>query len=375
MSLLRITLADSTRSLTEQVHGSIAEAIVAALSADPQTIDELELAVSRFSSGESFAWYSPGTDFEPLDAGVAVVDLAAKIVASDQTYAALMPKGELCFHDGKERTDIPIRYWISDEWQFLESIQEYHDISRDRRMEFADQARTDYREVMYGRALSEFLVSNFHDNDVSGCHANWLMTPRDDLDGKTPREVLLEHQDRIDFDLYSRELQWSFVGICPPLIPIDSDAFRYAGFGSHEFVMYYELIRHMLENFVPDVDGLEELKTKWLESPEGESGKRIPAEIIEAERRRLPLEATSQELMIDEDCPICQMMQAEFDTPTFMHLDGCNIEDAFEFSMYKTREDWDDNRRQWEDFNRRFEAGEFDTRKKPGSVLEEDLIF
>lgn len=368
MSQIRIVLTDSTHTLTEDVHGSIGAAIVASLAADPETIAELELALGRFCAGENFGWYSKSRDITPYDAGLVVVDLAAKMVLSDQNYTNIGPRGEIDYHDGSSKTDIPIRYWLSDEWDFVRSVDEYEVKFRKRRYDFSKQQKNDYRRVLYGPELSAFLAANYDDGDVSSCHARWLMTPRDDLDGKTPREILLEHQDRVDFDLYSRELQWSFVGTCPPLIPVESNAFRYAGFGTHEFVVYYELVRHMLEEFSPEVGVLEETKAKWLESPDSELTSRIPSEIIEAERRRLPLEATCQEMMIDEDCPICQMMQSEFDTPTFMHLDGGNIEDAFEFSMYRTLEEWEDNRRQWEEFNRRFEAGEFRDRLSTAKI-------
>ena len=354
MSLLRINLTDSNVSLTEDVHGSVAAAIIASLSADPDNIKELETALGRFSARENFGWYAKSRDHTPYDAGLVIVDLAAKLIYEEQTYTTMGPKGEICYHDGSAATDIPIRYWLSDEWEFVRSVDEYEVKFKKRRYDFAQRDRTDYRSVMYGQELSAFLAANFDGVDVSACHAKWLMTSRADLDGKSPREVLLEHQDRIDFDLYSRELQWSFVGICPPLLPLESSAFRYAGFGTHEFVIYYEMIRHMLENFSTDVGELEETKARWLESPDTEMSSRLPSEMIEAERRRLPLEATAREMMIDEDCPICQMMQSEFDTPTFMHLDGGNIEDTFEFSMYKTREEWNENKRQWEEFNRRF---------------------
>ena len=373
MSQVRINLTDSQLSLSEEVHGAVAAAIVAALAADPDNIRELELALGRFWAGENFGWYSKNLDFRPYDAGLVIIDLAAKMVFADQTYTTMEPKGEICYHDGSAATDIPVRYWLSDEWEFVRSVDEYEVKFKKRRYEFAQRPRTDYRSVLYGQELSAFLAANFVDGDVSMCHAKWLMTPRADLDGKSPREVLLEHQDRLDFDLYSRELQWSFVGTCPPLIPIESNAFRYAGFGTHEFVIYYEMVRHMLSNFSSDVGDLEETKARWLESPDHALSSRLPSEMIEAERRRLPLEATAREMMIDEDCPICQMMQSEFDTPTFMHLDGGNIEDAFEFSMYKTREEWDENKRQWEEFNRRFEAGEFRDRLEP-SELGDSLV-
>jgi hypothetical protein len=356
MSLLRINLTDENQTISEEIHGSFAQAVVAALSADPTTIPELELALGRFSVGENFAWFTKRENLMPYDAGILIVDLAAKLVASDQNYAPITQKGEVCFHDGENSTDVPIRFWISDDWRFVDSIDEYIVINKSRRHELMNRHQTDYRRILYGEELSYFLVDNFHGNDISGCHAKWLTEIRDDLDGKSPRQVLLEHQDRVDFDLYSRELQWSFTGKCPPLIPTASHAYRYAAFGTHEFVIYYDLIRYLLTNFTPDLERLEDLKASWLESPETPTTSRIPNEIIDAERRRLPLEATPQELMIDEDCPICQMMQAEFDTPTFMHLDTANMEDAFEFSTFLSFEEWNMNKKQWEEFNRRFKS-------------------
>jgi hypothetical protein len=41
-------------------------------------------------------------------------------------------------------------------------------------------------------------------------HRRWLMTPREDLSGHSPREVLLAKLDLIDLDLSSRMLQWSY---------------------------------------------------------------------------------------------------------------------------------------------------------------------
>jgi hypothetical protein len=83
---------------------------------------------------------------------------------------------------------------------------------------------------------------------------------------------------------------------------------------------------------------------------------RIPEEIIGSERRRLPLEATAAEMMIDEDCPICQMMMSEFDTPTFMHLDSAHFDEDYIFSNYRTEDEWLKNRQEWEEFNKKFET-------------------
>jgi hypothetical protein len=39
--------------------------------------------------------------------------------------------------------------------------------------------------------------------------------------------------------------------------------------------------------------------------------------------------------MVDEDCPVCQAMAADLESPFFWHLDGCNMDDSFEFSYFK----------------------------------------
>ena len=46
-------------------------------------------------------------------------------------------------------------------------------------------------------------------------------------------------------------------------------------------------------------------------------------------------------MIVDEDCEDCQALAEDFDTPMFWHLDGCNMHEGFEFSFYKTREEFE----------------------------------
>ena len=48
MSELTLTIRDAKRSVCGHVHGSVVDNLVAALSADPETIEELQVAVLRF---------------------------------------------------------------------------------------------------------------------------------------------------------------------------------------------------------------------------------------------------------------------------------------------------------------------------------------
>jgi len=175
----------------------------------------------------------------------------------------------------------------------------------------------------------------------------------------------------------------------PPCLPQDSFAYRFAGFGTHEWVIYYDLVRHLLwsalENlrqtsacrgleaqdkvkFVGQseeliaidshIARLEELKSNWLEQPQAEYGGRIPAILIDNERKRLPIALRPRDMIIDEECPMCQMFGDET-TPLgmgvgFWHLDGSHMDNDFAFSSCKTREEWEAENHRREEFDKEF---------------------
>ncbi len=100
---------------------------------------------------------------------------------------------------------------------------------------------------------------------------------------------------------------------------------------------------------------LTQLREEWLDASPGEFGTRTSREIIEHERARVPEALTGPEHIIDCDCPLCQM-QADMPGIGFWFLDGCNMDDDFAFSDYRTREEWDKEQRDREEFDRRYEA-------------------
>ncbi len=255
-----------------------------------------------------------------------------------------------------------------------------------RRAELATNSPLDARPLLYGNPLLEFIVveclhaqsrasreQEFTDDEIasliSDIHAKWLITPREELNGQSPREVLLAKREHIDFDLHTRQLQWTFVGEGPPSLSRDSFAYRFAGFGTQECVVYYDLVRYLLwecwervRTAAPEIaqlkSSLEELKEEWLEQPQKDYSGRIPAIIIENERRRLPSTMSSKDVVIDEDCDICQMMGDDIRMGlgvTFWGLDGCNMDDDFTFSFFRTPEEWKADKQQWEEFNREFD--------------------
>src|SRR4030095_10415815 len=329
MSEIKLNLIDAHTIRHGTLHGSIGDRCVAALSAEPETIPELEAALARFIkpvddySEFGFLRESFCIDEEPDDAGILIIDLAARIVAYDSTYSNPSPKGQVYYHDGHQCTDVPIFYNLPDDWIFLSSIEEYHGLQRRRREERAKVQPLDARPFLYGRPLSEFIATEIQSipsrvmseyesflqalsvrensecsdsientiesnnplvHIVKDIHARWLLTPQKDLRDQLTRDLMLSRQDFIDADLQSRVYQWSMLLEGPPCLSKDSFAYRYAGFGSHEWVIYYELVRELIWNAVinastvaetgvgpADIEStvayLEEIKSDWLERP------------------------------------------------------------------------------------------------------------
>ena len=114
MSELKLNLIDKERVLHGTIHGAVADRCVAALSAEPETLAELEAALARYmkprESHSEFASFhstafadssSPAFfDLTPYDAGIVVIDLAARIVASESSYSQPGPEGTVEYHDG-----------------------------------------------------------------------------------------------------------------------------------------------------------------------------------------------------------------------------------------------------------------------------------
>ncbi|MBI3466298.1 MAG: hypothetical protein HY000_25070, partial [Planctomycetes bacterium] len=269
MSEVRLVIRDARRDIHGTAHGSTAERVVAALSADPETIEELEAALDRFDTpGEAghFAGFYRGVDDEPYDAGLVIVDLAARLVVCDSTYFSASSKGGVQYHDGVCATDSWVRYNLSEDWRLERDALCWESLAESRRHERAASPPLDARAVLYGNPLLEFMAreclqassggaagegeaeahSSAEDREyalVRDIHARWLTTPRDDLRGQSPRDVLLARRDHIDWDLEDRAQQWSVMQQCPRGLDQDSAAFRFGGFGTHEIVMYYELVR------------------------------------------------------------------------------------------------------------------------------------
>lgn len=403
MSKLRLVVREADRDWSGTVDAADADRAIAALSADPTTLAELQTACSRHAMPREgracLEGLSPGLCDESTDAGLVVIDLAARLVA-DSTSEWSELSGEITYHDGDDETETWLPFHLADDWLLTNDCSGWRRLADERRREREARPMLEVRQVVYGRPLLEFIArETFETQSKSGdeewsdeskvydaikqIHANWLMTPRDDLNGECPREVMLAQREHINWDLQDQSMRWTRLDECPPAISPESNAYRHGGFGTHELVKYYDLVRELLAacwgrmaeldsrlltvgDFLSvEVPRLERDREQWFDAPDPECHGRTPRSIINRERSRIPEAVSGREAMIDEDCPCCQMM-AEMPGPVFWHLDGCNMDDEFVFSIYhRTQEEWDAEQQKWAEHSRRFDA-ECEERKRMG---------
>lgn len=395
MSEVRLLLREAGRDWSGTIHGSSADRAIAALSADPMTRAELEAACARFAKPTPgrpfFANLSSGFCDEPYDAGIVVIDLAARLVVVDSTYSSPGPAGEVQYHDGKCDRDRWLPYHLAEDWLVTNDHCGWPALA-ERRRERTARPPLDARGVFYGRPLLEFIAretfaafarwmtggaspSEENYDTFKEIHAAWLLTPREDLGGACPRDVALERRSHLSWDLQDQCQRWSLLGNCPPGLDRSSFAFRYGGFGTHELVQYYHLVRELLGScwqrlaerekpeafavadfLTGEVPRLESVRDQWFETPDPECHGRTPRSIIDRERARLPEGMSGHDAMVDPDCPCCQMM-ADMPGPVFWNLDGSGMDDDFAFDLtHRTREEWESEQRRWEEHSKRSNA-------------------
>jgi hypothetical protein len=406
MTTYRLTVRTAEGVWQGEVDSWSSLVVLAALSAEPESFDELAEAVRRYQP-EHQLFDQPramrGIDEAVADGPWCLVDLVGRTVIAGGEFELPDPRGAYQTDEDEDPQGFPI-VWLDTpaDWLFRQSGDDWQTVVAARVSARAAVPRVDARPVLFGPPLLEHLARGVLAAAATGpvdeerereltraVHADWLMTARADLGGRTPREVLLAERNRITFEMEHRAQQWSRQGHAVPALPADSTAYRLGGFGTTEVVLYFNLVRALLaeawelmkQEPRPTqpllVERLAEFRDGWLDSPPEDGGSGLTcAELIESERRRMPV--TSDGSHLDCDCPICQAMaEGEFG-PAFMSFDGhrLELEDEFAFSLAETREEWErkqeDYRKFAEEMDRKFSeraaAGGDDADPLAGSV-------
>jgi hypothetical protein len=284
---------------------------------------------------------------------------------------------------GRQRCPLVIHippWWELHEGASLFSIHEP-------RQEPMSKSRVD-RDILYGTPFLSFIaertlefsqspdwpecdgdLDDFHGLTIQ-VHRDWLMTPREDLGWKIPRELLHGAIRWSDQVTEGQERRYHDVG---KLIAVPKDWPEYdtAPMGSQELCVYFDYCRGMLqaawgwclehEKRILTIEHslaldellgfLRECNQDWM-SESYDDGP-CPRFVIECDRRRVPIgdgvviegmdEVAKANHIIDCNCPICLMMAEGAFGPSFSRIDGHHLEldEDFAFSMAETLEDWE----------------------------------
>lgn len=358
---------------------------LAALSAEPETMDEFFVALRRYQPDHRWDERGEPASIEEAlgsDEPSCLIDLDSHSVLAGGGFELPERHGAYQADEDDQAPGFHVVWLVMpDDWLFERGAADWLSMISERVRVVAERTRIDTRAVLFGTPMLEFVAASVlaeveaaeveavdderRDERIRAIHADWLMTPRDELLGCTPREVLLGRRNQIDLDIQHRSVQWSMQGFAPPPLDEESAAYRFGGYGTTEIVMYFDLMRSLLDRAWEWVRAgeshhgtlarrLAEHQDAFLGNPSEEGGVGLTCnELIESERRRMPV--TSSGSHLDCDCPICQATAdgALGSGPMFVAFDGHHLdqEDEFAFSLTESREQWEEEQQGYRRFS------------------------
>ncbi|MFO7907023.1 MAG: hypothetical protein R6U98_30480 [Pirellulaceae bacterium] len=367
-----VSVVGAEQKVHFQIHDGLADVGVAALSAQPMTKDEWLTAMGRFVDPSVVEHVEgqcrPGLGESVMEGGHVIIDLTARLLVMDTPLPDMPRLGNVQSCTENELLDDWLPYRIPEEWEITETAEGWEQRARERRGRWAEIDCVDCRGVLYGK-LPGWIVEQWRrnadqlDEPTRQLQESWLLTPREDLQQKTPREVLLADRAFIDGDIQDQGRIWGLTGRCPPRLPVDSHAYCHGGFGSHEIILYHEMTSQLLVEYErrlgtdhagdprEHVRHLEQLQQEWMHQPHQVLYDQSPAAMIARERSRLPAVIPESHAVEHDDCPLCRMMH-DSGQPMIWQLDNFSLDHCFATSFYDTFEQWQLVQQEWEAMRR-----------------------
>lgn len=395
-------------------------AILSCAEADPMHWEDCEIIWSHCRSIDSAAESINDLPWITLSVEEAIQSLTGRrdwIAVDLPQCRFLAGAGACCFYQrddvfsSRTRDSVPLN--VAPWWVFL----------RDSGPEQLLECRTDrpvrthpHRNELWGDVWLEFFASEMAKRVRQGgdwwertkqgmkvgkhalsidIHRRWLMTPRSEFGGRTPREDLHIAKKWIA-DLASNQRYRIDNKLTPVKLPEAFSGYETAPLGPHEVILYFEacrtllvsgwmwLLKHMelehsLELEKQLLQAMKEQLETWLHMAQ-EDGL-SPADIIRTERERVPLVAPEDGHDNSCDCPICDAMAAGKFGPSYIFFDGHHLdyEDDFAFSIHGTKKEWEEHQKMFGgggyefDLDDELDEEELDEEDELDEELEDDL--
>lgn len=409
-----VLLDERSCRLAASLDADSAVTLIAVASEDPSSWDEIVSYWPRYRTPE-MSEFADGLPLQVVDWATAidaideeeswcVIDLVQKRICTGRNVMKVDRDAVFAMvTDEKGNQHCPMSVHLPPWWELKEHVEPFV-VKKPRDMPIV-VPRTN-REVLVGSAMIDFFASRImsmvgdgllpmelsspqevDDPEANNAlyrltvnvHRDWLMTPRQDLQGRTPRVLLFGAHDWSDRVINGQRLRFED-GAPMVAAPDDVDGYEDAPMGREEMIIYFDLCREVIRGgwfwCQNEVDAarlslsheraqliselctfLSAVRDDWLQQPfEGGSP---PSFIVECSRRRVPRGAgvsiagmmgQEQEQHIpDCDCPLCNMMASGMFGVGFTSLDGHHLEldEEFAFSTRESYEEWEEQQAEW----------------------------
>lgn len=409
-----VILDERSCRLGTSLDADSAVTLMAVASEDPCSWDEIVSywpryrtpEISEFADGLPFRVVDRATAFDAIDANESwcVMDLVQKRICTGRRVMKVDRDAVFAMvTDEKGDQHCPLSLHLPPWWELQEHVDSL--VVQQPRLTPLVVPRTN-RDLLYGSAMIEDLASRIisvagdgllprvessspevDDPELSDAlyrlkinvHRDWLMTPRQDLQGRTPRALLFGAHGWSDRVIDGQRLRFED-GAPMVAAPDDVEGYDDAPMGGEEMIIYFDLCREVIragwfwcqtevnatrltlsheraERILELCTFLSAVRDDWLQQPfEGGSP---PSFIIECSRRRIPrgagvpiegMRGQEQEQHIpDCDCPLCNMMASGMFGVGFNSLDGHHLEldEEFAFSKCESYEEWQEQQAEW----------------------------
>ena len=397
-----LAILDGTQSwIAKQMDDDTAMTVLALLSDDPTNWDEAKSAWTRVRT-KVVCNHPNQLPLDPcsqenlvelLSAANAwvMIDFNSKRVLNGGEFQPIERNTSLAMHtddQGKQHDFLSIH--LPPWWELLNSVQAT-DVQNPRQTPIVKPIVD--REFLFGNAFLNEIASKIISTVSSSSweakkaahlsqvryrftvelHRDWLMTPRAELDGRKPRDLLHGAQHWSSLVVQSQKHR------CidgDPLVALPTNWIGYptAPMGFEEICMYFDYCREAIEagwdwcdrkegryviqknkDVIPRLTRfLKRNMEKWLNSSMDDGA--APSFVIECERRHVPrgggvciegIDRVQPDYHVaDCNCPLCTMMIDGTFGIYFDNIDGYHLEldDEFAFSMSETLEEWEQDR-------------------------------
>ncbi len=230
MSMISLTVQDPKQSRHAVVDEHLAHAMIASVSADPETLSEWQAALTRFIhpqiASELLSHWSLGPGWQKAQDPICVIDLAGRMVVSSWEHELDEGVAATPYVSVQGPSERWYAYHLSDEWLLTSDLQYWSTLSQQRREQRLRQPRIDLRQILYGDPLLEFLVDeslavvtpdptclpfdcieealhgacpldNAAYRAAREIHARWLTSPQPTLQGHSVRDQMLSQRVHI----------------------------------------------------------------------------------------------------------------------------------------------------------------------------------